>query len=171
VYFWPGACVHAHGREKSELVTGLAPEFLRLDHLVDLRAWRGSAFCSSEPRTDGIPAWFCSQSSRRTPSGHPLPSPSRRMTSPGVREPQFQPQTRHRPGVWTMDTFLSPASGSGPRAAVVGAVRLRLRRAPNVHAEQASSSDLTMMRQRQAQLANLVPDPSRRLHIYTRYNI
>jgi hypothetical protein len=165
-------CTHTEERNLNSSPDRLAPEFLRLDHLVDLRAWRGSAFCSSEPRTDGIPAWFCSQSSRRTPSGHPLPSLSRRRTSPGVREPQFQPQTRHRPGVWTMDTFLSPATYAGrPRAAVVGAVRLRLRRAPNVHAEQASSSDLTMMRQRQAQLANLVPDPSRRLHIYTRYNI
>jgi hypothetical protein len=68
-------------------------------------------------------------------------------------DPNSQLQTRHRPGVCgAMDTFLSPATYAGrPRAAVAGgAVRLRLGRAPNVHAEQASkqasssSSDVTV---------------------------
>ena len=78
-----------------------------------------------------------------------LPSLSRRMTSPGVREPQFQPQTRHRPGVWCgrwIRSFPRPRTpvGRGRRSlALSGSCARQI----NVHAEQASSSDLTMMRQ------------------------
>lgn len=72
--------------------------------------------------------------------------------SPDDRTPTPTPNATPTRRVWAMDTFLSPATYAGrPRAAVAGgAVRLRLGRAPNVHAEQASkqasssSSDVTV---------------------------
>lgn len=70
-------------------------------------------------------------------------------SAPDDRTPTPTPNATPTRRVWTMDTFLSPATYAGrPRAS--GAVRLRLGRAPNVHAEQASkqasssSSDVTV---------------------------